>query len=49
MQRITTCEPDDEIIEVAIEAMKGALTGEAPAKKVKATEEKQEESEEKSE
>ena len=28
MQRITTAEPDDEIIEVAIEAMKAALSGE---------------------
>ncbi len=27
MQRITTAEPDDEIIEVAIEAMKAALSG----------------------
>ena len=30
MQRITTAEPDDAIIEVAIEAMKAALSGEAP-------------------
>lgn len=30
MQRITTAEPDDAIIEVAIEAMKAALTGEVP-------------------
>ena len=29
MQRITTAEPDDAIIEVAIEAMKAALTGKA--------------------
>ena len=28
MQRITTAEPDDAIIEVAIEAMNAALTGE---------------------
>ncbi len=33
MQRITTVEPTDDIIEVAIEAMKGALTGEVPEKK----------------
>ena len=32
MQRITTAEPDDAIIEVAIEAMKAALTGEVPEK-----------------
>lgn len=32
MQRITTSEPDDAIIEVAIEAMKAALTGEVPEK-----------------
>ena len=32
MQRITTAEPDDAIIEVAIEAMKAALTGKAPEK-----------------
>ena len=31
MQRITTAEPDDAIIEVAIEAMKAALTGEISA------------------
>ena len=49
MQRITTCEPDDEIIEVAIEAMKGALTGKAPEKKAAQTEETPEEAEEKSE
>ena len=36
MQRITTVEPTDDIIEVAIEAMKGALTGEVPAKEEKA-------------
>lgn len=30
MQRITTAEPDDAIIEVAIEAMKAALTGKIP-------------------
>lgn len=32
MQHITTAEPDDAIIEVAIEAMKAALTGEVPKK-----------------
>ncbi len=32
MQRITTAEPDDEIIEVAIEAMKAALSGEVDVK-----------------
>lgn len=32
MQHITTAEPDDAIIDVAIEAMKAALTGEAPEK-----------------
>ncbi len=32
MQRITTAEPDDAIIEVAIESMKAALTGEIPEK-----------------
>ncbi len=32
MQRITTAEPDDAIIEVAIEAMKACLSGEAPQK-----------------
>lgn len=46
MQRITTVEPTDDIIEVAIEAMKGALTGEVPVKEEKA-EETAEESEEK--
>ena len=46
MQRITTCEPDDEIIEVAIEAMKGALTGKVPEKKAEAVEETAEESKE---
>ncbi len=30
MQRITTAEPDDAVIEVAIEAMKACLSGEAP-------------------
>lgn len=30
MQRITTAEPDDAIIEVAIEAMKACLSGEVP-------------------
>ena len=38
MQRITTVEPTDDIIEVAIEAMKGALTGEVPAKENEAEE-----------
>ncbi len=32
MQRITTVEPTDDIIEVAIEAMKACLTGEVPEK-----------------
>lgn len=32
MQRITTAEPDDEIIEVAIEAMKACLSGKVPEK-----------------
>lgn len=32
MQRITTAEPDDAIIEVAIESMKAALSGEVPEK-----------------
>ncbi len=32
MQRITTAEPDDAVIEVAIEAMKAALTGEVEKK-----------------
>lgn len=36
MQRITTVEPTDDIIEVAIEAMKAALTGEVPVKEEKA-------------
>lgn len=52
MQRITTCEPDDEIIEVAIEAMNAALTGKVPEKKVEETEQEEENteaSEEKSE
>ncbi len=44
MQRITTVEPTDDIIEVAIESMKAALTGEVPEK-----EEKTEEAEEKTE
>lgn len=39
MQRITTVEPTDDIIEVAIEAMKAALTGEVPVKEEKAEEE----------
>ena len=46
MQRITTVEPTDDIIEVAIEAMKGALTGEVPAKEEKAEESAEEESDE---
>lgn len=45
MQRITTVEPTDDIIEVAIEAMKGALTGEVPVREEK-VEETTEESEE---
>ncbi|MBQ4627369.1 MAG: DUF1385 domain-containing protein, partial [Clostridia bacterium] len=32
MQRITTVEPTDDIIEVAIEAMKACLSGEVPEK-----------------
>jgi len=32
MQRVTTVEPTDDIIEVAIESMKAALTGEVPVK-----------------
>ncbi len=43
MQRITTVEPTDDIIEVAIEAMKGALTGEVPVKEEKPAEESAEE------
>ncbi len=46
MQRITTVEPTDDIIEVAIEAMKGALTGEVPAKEEKAEESAEEKSDE---
>ncbi len=38
MQRITTAEPDDAVIEVAIEAMKAALTGEIEAKSENGTE-----------
>ena len=38
MQRITTAEPDDAIIEVAIEAMKAALTGKVPEKEEPADE-----------
>ncbi len=38
MQRITTAEPDDAIIEVAIEAMKAALTGEVEKKTEEGTE-----------
>lgn len=34
MQRITTVEPTDDIIEVAIEAMKACLTGEVSAKEM---------------
>lgn len=43
MQRITTVEPTDDIIEVAIEAMKGALTGEVPVREEKAEETAEEE------
>lgn len=46
MQRITTVEPTDDIIEVAIEAMKGALTGEVPAKEEKAEDAAEEKSDE---
>lgn len=46
MQRITTVEPTDDIIEVAIEAMKGALTGEVPVKEEKAEESAEEKSDE---
>ncbi len=38
MQRITTAEPTDDIIEVAIEAMNAALTGEAAKKPEEETE-----------
>lgn len=38
MQRITTAEPTDDIIEVAIEAMNAALTGELPNNKAEETE-----------
>lgn len=38
MQRITTVEPTDDIIEVAIEAMKACLTGEVPEIKENADE-----------
>ena len=38
MQRITTAEPDDAIIEVAIESMKAALSGEAPVKEIEINE-----------
>ena len=34
MQRITTVEPTDDIIEVAIEAMKACVTGEVPEKEI---------------
>ena len=43
MQRITTVEPTDDIIEVAIEAMKACLTGEVPEKTAQADEEVSEE------
>ena len=43
MQRITTVEPTDDIIEVAIEAMKAALTGEVPVKEEIAEENGEEE------
>ncbi len=46
MQRITTVEPTDDIIEVAIEAMKACLTGEIPEKKEEAEETDAEASEE---
>lgn len=42
MQRITTAEPDGPIIEVAIEAMKACLAGEAPAKEEKNDEQAEE-------
>ena len=48
MQRITTVEPTDDIIEVAIEAMKACLTGEVPEKKEEAEETDAEASEENS-
>ncbi|MBO5409693.1 MAG: DUF1385 domain-containing protein [Clostridia bacterium] len=38
MQRVTTVEPTDDIIEVAIESMKAALTGEVPEKEAEAQE-----------
>ncbi len=43
MQRITTAEPDDAIIEVAIEAMKAALTGKVPEETQPETEAENEE------
>lgn len=46
MQRITTVEPTDDIIEVAIEAMKACLTGKVPEKKEEAEETDAEASEE---
>lgn len=46
MQRITTAEPDDAIIEVAIEAMKAALTGEIENKEKAEAEKEEAESEE---
>lgn len=45
MQRITTAEPDDAIIEVAIESMKAALSGEVPAVETKENISEAEESE----
>ena len=39
MQRLTTKEPDDSMIEVAIEALKCSLTGEVPAKETEEAEE----------
>ncbi len=46
MQRITTAEPDGKIAEVAIEALKAALTGEAPVKEEPAEEAAEETAEE---
>ena len=45
MQRITTAEPDGKIAEVAIEALKAALSGEAPVKEEPAEENAEETSE----
>ncbi|MBO5858484.1 MAG: DUF1385 domain-containing protein [Clostridia bacterium] len=46
MQRITTVEPTDDIIEVAIEAMNACLTGEVPHKVEEAVESAESETEE---